>query len=70
MGGGGVEHAGDVEASEVVARGVDALGCEEAHDADGQVDRSDWSDGFCGEFGFAGFIGGGYLGREALEGGL
>lgn len=60
----------DIQALEVIASGVHALGREQAHDADGEVDRSDRSDCSCGEFGLAGFVGCGYFGGETLEGGL
>ncbi len=64
-GGGGVQHGGYVEALEQVAGGGYALGGEEAHDADGEVDGAEGADGFGGEGGIGGDVGG-----EAAEGGF
>ena len=37
----------------------EALGGEEAHDADGEMEGADWADGFCWDGKVGGDIGGG-----------
>ena len=62
-----MKNAVYVQALQIIASGVHALGAQQAHDADGQMDRTDRTDSFGGEFGFAGFIRCGDMGREALK---
>lgn len=60
-----------VEILQIIASSFHALWRQQAHYANGQMDRADRTDGFGRECGFAGaIVGGGYFGGEALEGGL
>ena len=61
----GCKHGGDVERAEEGAGCFEAVRGGEAHDADGEVEGGDGTDGF----GRDGMLGS-YFGGEACEGGL